>query len=456
MATYYVNPMAASDGTGTLLSPYNTLSGKFTSSNDVILLCEGTTLTVNYLTTMGNSGQRLGCYEPQTGNEVTENGRYASIACPSSIADAAVLKMGGPGQTVSNIHFSSMPAVGSTTQAIRAGSTGTSSPTVTRCKFSGAARSSVGSQAITMDGADSGKFTFTYNDFSGWEYSIFMSNIDSAAGGGYIAYNTSRANQGYRSGDEEKFVHFVQGSGTALDWAYRMVIEYNDIAGYGEYGIDTAGAQHIIARFNTFGAPNGHKASAGGICLGSAHTNCGSHLVYANDFDVGSANYGVISRAGVSCKVWANRVFSSYCGISNSDYDASRLSGNNQYWNNVIMASSFGMLNNKSVGNEAYNNIIVAPVAIRMLAAGGAFTYGNNCTTSANDNEIGATFTNAGGNILTDPMLTALLKPKRGSPCIQQGRFLTPGLVDRFGRRFNTPPSIGAVEFRPRVVLGSR
>lgn len=455
MATYYVNPAASSDGSGTLLSPFNTLAGKFTSSNDVILLCEGTTLTVNYLTTMGNSGQRLGCYEPQTGNEVTDNGRYASIACPSSIADAAVLKMGGAGQTVSNIHFSVMPSAGSTTQAIRAGSTGTSSPTITRCKFSGASRSSVGSQAITMDGADSGKFTFTYNYFSGWEYAIFMSSIDAATNGGHIAHNICRASQGYRSGDEEKFLHFTQNSGTALDWAYRMIVEYNDIAEYGEYGIDLAGAQHVIVRFNEFGAPNGHKASAGGICLGSAHTSCGSHQIYGNDFDVGATNYGIIARAGTGCRVWANRVYSSYCGISNSDYSGSVLAGNNSYWNNTIVANNFGVLNNKATGNYAYNNIISAPVAIRMLDAAGGFTYGNNCTTSANDNEIGATFTNAGGNILTDPMLTALLKLKRGSPCIQQGRFITPGLVDRFGRRFNSPPSIGAVEFRPRVVLGS-
>jgi hypothetical protein len=131
------------------------------------------------------------------------------------------------------------------------------------------------------------------------------------------------------------------------------------------------------------------------------------------------------------------------------------LAGNNSYWNNTIVANNFGVLNNKATGNYAYNNIISAPVAIRMLDAAGGFTYGNNCTTSDNDNAVGATFTNAGGNIVTSPGLTEDLKLMRASPCIQTGRFITPGLVDRFGRRFNSPPSIGAVEFRPRVVLGS-
>lgn len=455
MAFKFVNPTASSDGSGTLLDPYNTLVGKFTTSNDVVLLAEGTTYVAGALTTMANSGQRLGCYEPQTGDEVTGLGRYANIVCPSSIADAAVVKMGGSSQTVSNVHFASMPASGSTTQAIRCGGTGTTAPTVTRCKFSGASRSAVGSQAITMAGADGGKFTFTYNDFSGWEYSIFMSSIDSAAAGGYIAYNKSRANQGYRSGDEEKFVHFVQDSGTALDWAYRMIIEHNDIAGYGEYGIDLAGAKRVIVRHNEFGAPNGHKASAGGICLGSAHTDCGYHLVYGNDFDVGAANYGIIARAGKYCRAWANRVLSSYAAISNSDYDASVLAGNNNFWNNLLIANFAGFINNKAIGNTAYNNIIIAPTRIKMLSASGAMIHGNNCCQYQDDNTPGATLTNAGGNISSDPLIDSNYRLARTSPCIAAGRIVDPGLVDRYGRRFNSPPSIGATEYRPRVVLGA-
>lgn len=446
MATYYIDPSAATNGSGTFASPYNTWASAVWAAGNTYLQKGGTTysgvILVNVTGTQANP-IIVGSYDPVTGARTSGGSNRARINGNNT---RLTVRTAG---AVHWVTFDNLEIFGTT------GTTGQNGIAI----YLGSSESSVSDDCtisncwihdvtgLLSPGTDSNGIMFFGSRCRIVNNLIENISADGIWGQGNAAYivgNTIR-----RTSMENTRGDCVQVYGTVTLGCANTYIAYNDLD-----HSHKESKQCIIS-----GDVTGIAYSAGAVIefntcrmapyAGAIQTTCilsyGDGAVIRNNVCIGGFN-GIYFH-GAGCWATGNVVDGNTIGIQ----QAPSATGGLVAFNACLDSTYLGIQADSDATFRCFNNILVSCVNGIGLAGsedGNAFWL---CTT--NKIARGGSPTYGSRTVTTDPLFVDLTQPwlglKPGSPCQSAGAYIQ-GARDRFGRRYLNPPNIGPWAVIPR------
>lgn len=445
MATIYVDPSKASNGNGSLATPYNTWASVTWVAGNTYLQAGGTTYSgVILVTVTGTQANPIivGSYDPVTGLRTTGgvkrarvNGNNTKLTVRASGAVHWV--------TFDNLEvFGTTGTAGNQGIAIYLGSDQSSVSddcTVSNCWIHDVT-------GLLLPNTDSDGIMFFGSRCRIINNLIENISADGVWGQGnsaYIVGNTIR-----RTSMENTRGDCVQVYGTATLGCANTYIAYNDLD-----HSHKESKQCIIS-----GDVTGIAYSAGSVIefntcrmapyAGAIQTTCilsyGDGAAIRNNVCTGG--YNGIYFDGTNCSATGNIVDGNTLGVQQAPTAVGGLVAHNV----CLDSTSTGIYANADATFRAYNNVLVncaTGIGLAGTENGNAFWL---CTT--NTSNQGGTATHGSRTVTTDPLFADPTQPwlglKPGSPCQSAGAYIQ-GARDRFGRRYLNPPNIG-----PWAVIG--
>jgi hypothetical protein len=437
MATYIVNPTAASNGTGSLVDPKNTYTGITTSPGDTILQVAGTTWNGRYTVSTGGSSEStrvtLGVCEPQTGVQILDGSRRAAINAAGQDRGIAV----AAGQHYVTIW--GLEVYGPDTGNRRCISFGSSSSNV--CNF------------VTIKHCDLHDPVATSNDSN----AIWGAGSDTVIENNIIHDIATDAVwlQGFRARVDSNWIWNVGTDGRQAGDCVQI------------FGDSTLGSAGAIVRNNYLDHSNGSfkqciivqtsgsdvgAVIAGNVCLMADYDGNDNNNIFV---DIGNARvvgnvirggrYGVFVDAN-NARIMGNVVYRPDYGI----VQGSALTGARVYLNTVLECGVYGLYADEDTSFNAQNNII-ANCAIGIGHENGA-TEDYNCFFGNGTNKVslgGGAVSLGANDITSDPLLTSDYRLTESSPCRGEGVYI-PEARHFGGTRLSVvAPDIGAYRYEP-------
>ncbi len=433
MANIYVDPSAATNGSGTETSPRNIWPTSI-GAGDVIYLKRGTTLTVASQLTLGAGSN----------NEVRDYGSGDMPIITSSASNFGQINVDRSGVTTfRNIWFKNCQggsANGGVIVASPVSASRVANLAIYNCKFTG-----TGYNAIRLNGTDTATAASTFV----CKYCIFDDIGEDCVYGGALdfefSHNTcTRLSTRTETGDGVGFIsadptrvlvlnNYIDHSGKdvkqciIVDTATGVgdvLIEGNTLIGYGS-ATDTADTHSVILvdckatiRRNTiysFGLAAGLEVADSTftdnlVIIGNARTSAPVVALSASTTSVNSNTFVSLKTLEATQKIVTQAASLSGCVVKN-----------NVFVNVPIAIQSDTVGNNPTATHNAFWNVTTA----RRAQDGTTFSGGNDIT--------------------TDPLLSDVYKLKVGSPLIGTGTHL--GYTRDIERKQRpNPPSIGAYD----------
>jgi len=305
--------------------------------------------------------------------------------------------------------------------------------------------------------------TITDNTMSAYARNItFPSPGGACAGASTIARNRIGPNSDNSPSDSDG-VGFL---GSTI-WAFGggMVVANNVITGFHENGIDLAAASGVVVSGNTITNPikQADSVTPTFILAGNVSATGGgtSHLAqnFLLDDDAGDDPDGASVGIGFRGSWNASNVYSNivvgvrgYCMFASNGGGAYVPTGN-AVANNTFSECDDGAVRLTHGTTWAFANNVNNAMSMAIVSdVGTTGTYSHAISSSAMTATFGGTWTSANPTTTdpqflggTSPTTAEGFRPNAGSPLIRAGT-PTAAKYDYRGRRFNTPPSIGAYE----------
>jgi len=440
MATYYIDPSAASDGTGTFASPYNDWSpvtgniAAYTTAGNTYLGKEGTTWTSG----TGNlnlaaANLTFGTYDATTGDQISDGNRRTTLDFSACTATRCIRG----DATTDNLVIDSLHIIGSNTTDIINTTSGQSGLTVRNCKLIGTgANATSKNEGIYHLGG--GPVYILNNDISKTNSGIWVQpDTGDTVSTEVSLINNNRIHDlaGTTAGDGDGIFIGTIGSFN-IDHDYKFFISGNYITGYQENAIDIL-QNEIICENNDIGAGDGTNGVSG-INVGVSG-DYGSNNIIRNNYihditlPANTAKAPLRNRGGINNKYYNNiisNVSNGTATVGLFNYTSGESGSWSMYNNSIIDCQCEYLIRMTTTGTitgEFYNNIITGCTVdtnrFYLNDTDAVLAYGNNCfqTGLPGDSSALGTLTDAGDNITGDPKLNSDHTLQASSPCIGAG-----------------------------------
>lgn len=434
MATIYIDPSAAVNGTGTLASPFNTWASVSWVAGNAYLQKADTEWNGKVAVSTGGSGEdsrvTLGAYG--SGNKPRINGagfdRCIAVAFGQHYVTIQDLELFGPDTGTRRC-----VSIGSTNAAV------SNFCTVQRCKVH---------HPVASASADS-------NGISGFGSNVLIQDNE--------IYGIPTDGIWFSGPNAQVLRNKIYDVGLDGRLAGDCIQIYGDATlGCGNAQVKGNYCDHRVGSFKQCiivqdqGTGTGGEVS-GNTCLmadydgvtnnNAIFTEVTGILVRKNKIIGG--RYGVFLNKGGSFAI-ANL-------IQNADYGVSQTPSatGGVINNNTIASCKFGIYADTDVTVQAKNNLLYrCGVGVSMETGAGE---GNNCYYgNTTDRALLGGASSWGTSLFVDPLLSAAYRPLAGSPLISAGIF-TEVTQDKNSSTFWTTPTIGAYEYvRPRTTASLR
>lgn len=466
MAVYYINPSAQFNGDGTLPTDASG-AGQPGAAN---IWPGSVTADTTYSLKSGTTLITTGLFINQSGITVNSYGTgKATIDGYTSTANK-VITAAANNQTYDNLIIKGSFAGNGTTAYCFQNSGSVTDFTVINCELIG--------QADTASGVIGGGVSWT----GGWPITIDNNEIYNVNIGIISTSSVSPAGVA-PSSISNNYIHTMIGAdsdagdndcismllpgGATMDFEWNFRIANNRLRDFKENGVDVSGGRRLIVEYNDIG-PNhathdyaggaGGLSTCAGILMGTTGGAGGGNNIIRGNYVHDLVTPGVAgaqsfsnrdSFEGTLCygniAVGSDGAYGSYPTVAGKVW---------KYYNNVAINPTKECFRFDNQDHQIYNCISVGGTYSLFSNTGSAtITYGNNCFYNASIAATGGnnTFSNAGGNITSNPLLDSDYYPYLDSPCIQAGIWTGKMLTDRGGRPFKrSRPSIGAWEVASR------
>lgn len=424
MATYYIDPAAAVNGSGTEVSPYNVIPGSLSAGNSY-LYKRGTTYTAGAGTQAINIGQSgsagspivIGAYG--TGDRPVING--ANVARGINIG--------------TDVHHIVIEDLRITNVA---GSTSRRGITNATTASSGSVDTSITIQRVEIDNV----LTDSANDCNGIQLfgannKVLHSHIHGIATDGLwykgtsfeAGHNTIElcSQDGRAAGDNVQC-----GGASDSGWIHDNVLDHSNADAKQCYIHNTASAGLVFERNTCIGYA--------GATFTTVMITSITNAVIRRNICTGGANVHIAANSA-GARVESNLCVNPFgraidAGAANVVVRGNTCIGADQ-------ANVYGIRHTNAAHTDVliYNNMLVDWA--RGISATTGATHSYNAFSSCATNTSGGT--SAGSNVTADPLLTTDYRPKVGSPLIGAGTHVSYHR-DLVGVQRANPPTIGCYE----------